>query len=82
MEQAERVTAALQAVEKHGIHTASKKPQNKEGDATTPKRTPKKTTTPSPVRVDADGRTWTFEDDDHVQEEHEEDDSGDEKEQV
>ena len=82
VEQAERVTAALQAVGKHGMNTTSKAPQNNEGDTATPKRTPKKAKTPSPVRVDPDGQTWTWEDDDNVQEENGSDTSGDEEEQV
>ena len=78
VERERRVTRALQAkVEpQHGMTQKSPKghtPQTP-GDAgvtNTPKRTPKKVKTPSPVRTDADGRQWTLEDD-YSEEENEE----------
>ena len=56
------------------------KSRNDEGVSNTPKRTPKKGKTPRLVRVDLDRQTWTWEDDDHVQEEQHSDVSGDEEE--
>ena len=68
IENAEVVTTALQAVETHGINTSTK-PQEEEGVPNTPKRTvPLRGKPPSPVRVDPDGQTWTWEDDDQVPE--------------
>ena len=79
LEKAEKVTAALQAqVEQHGMHTASK-PQEQGGVTHTPKMSPKIGKTPSPVRVDKDGKTWTLEDDDEGQEEQEENENGSEQ---
>ena len=69
VEREQRATTALAAqVEQHGItqHT----PQHREsvGVSVTPKRTPKKVKPPSPVRTDADGNTWTWEDDNSEEE--------------
>ena len=78
IERAELVTTALQAtVEPHGMtqhRPTGQKPLEQEttGVPHTPKRTPKIGKTPSPVRVDKDGKTWTLEDDDEGQEEEEE----------
>ena len=67
VEREQRVTKALQAqVEEHGMITSPKgrKPQaqGNNGVSSTPKRTPKKAKTPSPVRTDPDGKQWTIED--------------------
>ena len=62
LDQAEReakVTKALQAVEKHGMlynGMSSREAIN------TLKKTPKRAKTPSPGRVDVDGKTWAWED--------------------
>ena len=73
IENAEVVTTALQAVELHGMNTSKPKPQKETGVSNTPIRTPLRGKPPSPVRTDADGQTWTWEDDDHVPEEGEDD---------
>ena len=62
IERAELVTTALQAVESHGMTQHRPEgpeplePENK-GVSQTPKRTPKVGKTPSPIRIDKDGRT-------------------------
>ena len=68
-EREQRVSKALQAqVEEHGIITndspKGRKPQaqGNSGVSGTPKRTPKKAKTPSPVKTSPDGTTWTIED--------------------
>ena len=73
IENAEVVTTALQAVESHGMNTSTPKPQRETGVSNTPIRTPLRGKPPSPVRTDADGQTWTWEDDDHGPEEGEDD---------
>ena len=69
VEREQRVSKALQAqVEEHGITTKEspkgRKPQaqGNSGVSGTPKRTPKKAETPSPVKTYPDGTTWTIED--------------------
>ena len=81
LELAGKVTAALQAeVESHGMArqgpTGQEPQEQHPGVTNTPKRSPKIGKTPSPVRVDKDGATWTLEDDDEGQEEQEESESG------
>ena len=71
-----RFTKALQAVEKDGMvyDNDSRRVE------TTPKKTPTMVNTPSPVRVDVDGNTWTIEDSNASDEEHGEHESGKENE--
>ena len=61
-----RVTKALQAVDDQGIlyHDITSR-----GASSTPKKTPTTENIPSPVRVDADGNTWTIEDSNASEEE-------------
>ena len=83
IEKAEKVTAALQAVEtRHDM--ASKSPKGhkpqmdpRKGVPKTPPRVSIKNT-PSHIKIDEAGEAWTMEDDGQVQEEQEENNSGEE----
>ena len=79
VEREQRVTKAPEAqVEQHGITQHKPHPQESVGVSVRPKRIPKKGNTPSPLRTDADGNTWTWEDDHESEEEHEQHESGNE----
>ena len=87
VEREPRVTRALQAVDhQHGMGTKESpngqepQEQTEQGVSNTPRRTPKKGGTPSPVKIDDNGDAWELEDHEEAQEEQEE--NGDEGERA